>query len=191
MSNVSHDIAAEVLNTCIKLRGTADFKTTMNEVIKDIRNICGAAYCAILNIDGLTTNCSLLCEDVSPDFVDYDPGWFTEDFYEIAKTWDDVIGGSNCIILKDENDLEIIKSKSEEWFKSLKKDHVKSLVLFPLKAGYELLGYIWATNFDTSKNRRFIVLAAMSLWYCCETQLLNICKRQLVRLKSWLHNQIQ
>lgn len=66
MSNVSHDIVAEVLNTCIKLRGTADFKTTMNEVIKDIRNICGAAYCAILNIDGLTTNCSLLCEDVSP-----------------------------------------------------------------------------------------------------------------------------
>ena len=152
MSNVSHDIAAEVLNTCIKLRGTADFKTTMNEVIKDIRNICGAAYCAILNIDGLTTKCSLLCEDVSPDFVDYDPGWFTEDFYEIAKTWDDVIGGSNCIILKDENDLEIIKSKSEKWFKSLKEAHVKSLVLFPLKAGYELLGYIWATNFDTSKT---------------------------------------
>lgn len=152
MSNVSHDIAAEVLNTCIKLRGTADFKTTMNEVIKDIRNICGAAYCAILNIDGLTTKCSLLCEDVAPDFVDYDPGWFTEDFYEIAKTWDDVIGGSNCIILKDENDLEIIKSKSEEWFKSLKEAHVKSLVLFPLKSGYELLGYIWATNFDTSKT---------------------------------------
>ena len=49
----------------------------MNEVIKDIRNICGAAYCAILNIDGLAAKCSLLCEDVSPDFVDYNPGWFT------------------------------------------------------------------------------------------------------------------
>ena len=43
MSNISHDTATEVLNTCIKLRGTADFKTTMNEVIKDIRNICDAA----------------------------------------------------------------------------------------------------------------------------------------------------
>ena len=45
MSNISHDTATEVLNTCIKLRGTTDFKTTMYEVIKDIRHICGADYC--------------------------------------------------------------------------------------------------------------------------------------------------
>lgn len=151
MTNVSHDTAAEVLSTCIKLRGTSDFKTTMAEVIKDIRNICGAAYCAILNIDSLSTKCSLLCEDVAPDFVEYNPDWFTEDFYEIAKTWDDVIGGSNCIILTNEKEMELIKEKSETWYNSMTKAGVKSIVLFPLKAGYELLGYIWATNFDTEK----------------------------------------
>ena len=51
MSNVSHDTAAEVLSTCIKLRGAADFKMAMNEVIKDIRNICGADYCGILSMN--------------------------------------------------------------------------------------------------------------------------------------------
>lgn len=152
MSNVSSSTAAEVLSTCIKLRGTADFKTTMQDVIKDIRNLCGAAYCAILNIDGLTSKCSLLAEDVSSDFVDYNPEWFTEDFYEIAKTWDDVIGGSNCIIFENQKDMEAIKEKNETWFNSLIGAKVKSLVLFPLKAGFELLGYIWATNFDTEKT---------------------------------------
>ena len=151
MSNVSQDTASEVLSTCIKLRGTNDFKTAMQDVIKDIREICGAAYCAILNIDSLSTKCSLLCEDVSPDYLDYDPSWFTEDFYEIAKTWDDIIGGSNCIILKDKKDMEVLKEKNELWYNSMMAAHVESIVLFPLKAGYELLGYIWATNFDTRK----------------------------------------
>ena len=152
MSNISHDAAAEVLSTCIKLRGTSDFKTAMGEVIKDIRMLCDAAYCAILTIDELSSKCSLLSEDVSPDFSDYNPGWFTEDFFEIARTWDAVIGGSNCLILKDQNDLKFIKERSETWYNSLVEAHVQSLVLFPLKAGYELLGYIWATNFDTEKT---------------------------------------
>lgn len=151
MSNISHDTATEVLNTCIKLRGTADFKTTMNEVIKDIRNICDAAYCAILTIDELSNKCGILCEDVSPDFENYNPDWFTPDFFTIANTWDAIIGGSNCIILKNENDMELIKQKNEVWYDSLIEAHVHSIVLFPLKSGYELLGYIWATNFDTEK----------------------------------------
>ena len=153
MSNVSHDTAAEVLSTCIKLRGTSDFKTTMHEVIKDIRKICGAAYCAILSMDGMTSKCSLLCEDVEDKYrkTTYKADWFSEDFYNIAVTWDQVIGGSNCIILKDKNDIDSIKNKNTVWYESLINANVDSLVLFPLKAGYELLGYIWATNFDTEK----------------------------------------
>lgn len=154
MSNVSHDTAAEVLSTCIKLRGTTDFKTTMREVIKDIRNICGAAYCAILNMDVMSSKCSLLCEDVSDEFrkTVFKEDWFTDDFYNIAVTWDEVIGGSNCIILKSRDDMEIIKEKNPIWYNSLINSNINSIVLFPLKAGYELLGYIWATNFDTEKT---------------------------------------
>ncbi len=152
MTNVSQDTAAEVLSTCIKLRGATDFKTTMKEVIKDIREICGAAYCAILTIEELAQKCSILGEDVSSDFVDYDPAWFTEDFYDIAKTWDSIIGGSNCIILQNEQDMEYLKEKNAVWYNSLSEAHVNSLVLFPLKNGFELIGYIWATNFDTEKT---------------------------------------
>ena len=153
MSNVSHDTAAEVLSTCIKLRGTSDFQKTMYEVIKDIRNICGASYCAILTMNEMSRSCSLLCEDISDEFrkTNYKDGWLTDDFYDIALSWEAVIGGSNCIILKDDQDMETLKSKDLAWYNSLKEANVESIVLFPLKNGMELLGYIWANNFDTER----------------------------------------
>ena len=152
MSQVSQDTAAEVLSTCVKLRGASDFKTTMNEVIKDVRQICGADYCAILTIEELAQTCSLLCEDISEDFKDYDPSWFTPDFYHVASTWESVVGGSNCVILENPEDFTCIKEKNEIWYNSLTGAHVQRLVLFPLKNGMELIGYIWATNFDTTKT---------------------------------------
>ncbi len=153
MSNVSQDTASEVLSTCIKLRGATDFKTAMKDVISDIRVICGSGYCAILTMNTLASTCSILCEDVSEEYrrTTYKEDWFTEDFYDIASTWESVIGGSNCIILKNLQDMELVKEKNPQWYESLVSSNVESLVLFPLRSGMELLGYIWATNFDTEK----------------------------------------
>ena len=133
MSNVAHDTAAEVLSTCIKLRGATDFKTTMHEVIKDIRELCGASYCAILSMNEITSSCSLLCEDVEEEYrkTNYKEDWFTPDFYEIAKTWESVIGGSNCIIYTNTDEMALIKDKNKLWYDSLSDANVESLVLFP------------------------------------------------------------
>ena len=154
MSNISHDTATEVLNTCIKLRGATDFKTTMHDVIKDIRNICGADYCGLLGMNELTQGCTLLAEDIDETFraTKYKEDWFSPDFYEIAKTWETVLDGSNCIIYRNPEEMSFIKDKSKIWYDSLSAANVESLVLFPLKNGYELLGYIWANNFDTEKT---------------------------------------
>ena len=154
LTNVAHDTAAEVLSTCIKLRGATDFKAAMNEVIRDIRKICGASYCAILSMNEITSSCYLLCEDIDDEFLrtKYREGWFTPDFYSIAKTWEDAIAGSNCIIFNNQHEMEILKDRSPVWYNSLINANVESLVLFPLKVGYELIGYIWANNFDTDKT---------------------------------------
>ena len=154
LTNVAHDTAAEVLSTCIKLRGATDFKAAMNEVIRDIRKICGASYCAILSMNEITSSCYLLCEDIDDEFLrtKYKEDWFTPDFYSIAKTWEDAIAGSNCIIFNNQHEMEILKDRSPVWYDSLINANVESLVLFPLKVGYELIGYIWANNFDTDKT---------------------------------------
>jgi diguanylate cyclase (GGDEF)-like protein len=75
-----------------------------------------------------------------------------EGFYDLTVSWKDTIGGSNCLIAKNRNDWEYIREKNPAWYDSLMKHHVESIVLFPLKANDETLGYIWACNFDTENT---------------------------------------
>jgi diguanylate cyclase (GGDEF)-like protein len=87
-------------------------------------------------------------------------------FYEIAKSWKDLIGSSNCIIAKDDHDMELVKERNPVWYESLRYAHAKSIVLFPLKSHDEFLGYMWAINFDeaqTSKIRDTLELTTFIL----------------------------
>ncbi|MBP5519415.1 MAG: GGDEF domain-containing protein [Treponema sp.] len=155
MSETSYKTASDVLNTLLKLRGTDDFKKSMQEVIKDIRGICKAQYCCIMTIDFFTSKCSVLCQDVDKDLYEsYKDDWFTESFFNIVATWEATIAGSNCLIIKNDSDMQVVKERNLAWYESLKAADVKSIVLFPLRFGYELLGYIWATNFDTNETVR-------------------------------------
>ena len=47
--------------------------------------------------------------------------------------------------------MEYLKERNPVWYESMTTHRVESIVLFPMKFGEELLGYIWATNFDTEK----------------------------------------
>lgn len=155
MTDLSQDIAANVLSTCIKLSNTTDFPKTLNEVVKDVRDICGSVICCILGVNPIDKTCKVLAEATTEEYsertmqsvLDEDP-----DFYEnIAERWEDTIGGSNCLIIKNQADMEYIKDKDPDWYESLTSHTVESMVLFPMRFGQELLGYIWATNFDTDK----------------------------------------
>ena len=48
LSNISADIASAVLETSLKIRTGKDFKVSITEVIKDIRELCDAEQCCIL-----------------------------------------------------------------------------------------------------------------------------------------------
>ena len=155
MSNLSQQVASDVLNSCIKLRGSEDFKSKMAEVIKDIRVLCHAKYCFILQMDYTNRTCSLLGESMF-----YEPGmarnlsWFCFDFFDIADSFADTIAGSNCLIIKNEQDMEFVREKNPVWYKSLKEAGIERIALFPIKKGDELLGYIWVTEFDANDTVR-------------------------------------
>ena len=51
MTDVPPDVSKAVLDSCIMLHGTKDFKETINEVIKDIRDICQARRCCVILVD--------------------------------------------------------------------------------------------------------------------------------------------
>ncbi len=149
MTSGNAEIAASVLDTCIILRGADDFTKAMDTVVKNIREMCKAQHCCIVMVDKLERKVSLLAESLAKDtnLLGIEP-YLTDGFYDIADSWEATIAGSNCIIAKNENEMEIIKERNPDWYRSLSDAMVESIVLFPLKAGKNLLGYMWALNFE-------------------------------------------
>lgn len=153
MTNLPPEIANSVLETCFKLKGSNDFDATMNSIINDIRALCGASHCCILLSDFDQRKCSVLCESLSENtnlISMYN--YVNDDFFDIVKTWPDTIAGSTCLIVKDESDMAVLKERNPVWHSSLVSASTKSMVLFPLKAGKETLGFIWAINFDINNT---------------------------------------
>lgn len=165
MANVSKDTAVRVLNTCIKLHGVKDYNETINSIIKDIREVCKASYCCILTMDFVNKSCALLCEDKAENtgLVTND-NWF-DNFYDIAVTWSDILAGSNCLILANEQDMQFVKEKNPIWYESIKAASVESMVVVPLKNERELLGYIWATNFETNRATRIKEILELTSYF--------------------------
>ncbi len=149
LSNVSAELASSILETTIKLRGTTNFEATMADVIKDIRKLCMAKQCCIFLMEPVTRTCSVLCEDIAEDAPKKPMAEIVDDtFYELAESWEGTISGSNCLIAKNAQDMEVVRERNPKWYQSLVENHVSSIVLFPLKSGNERHGYIWATDFD-------------------------------------------
>ena len=70
----------------------------------------------------------------------------------MLKTWDELIAGSNCYIIHDAEELKLLEAKNKPWYDSLIFAGVYSLVIYPLKANGETIGYIWATNFNSENT---------------------------------------
>lgn len=145
--------AEDVLRTCIKLHGSDDFKKAMDEVIEDTRVTCGAEVCTVMLTDSGTSTCSILAKSVRDRSVLKTVTQFVN-FYDIAKSWLATIGNSDCLIIKSEKDMQYIKEVNNPWYLTLVESGVESVVMFPLRFQGDVLGFIWATNFDTDKTLR-------------------------------------
>ena len=152
MSNQSAENAQSVLDTCIRLKGTNDFKAAMRDVILGIGELCAAQHCCILVMNELERSCYVLCE-----YLDETSGllpmenYVDDEFYDIAESWVGTIAGSNCLIAKDNDDMQIIKERNPLWYESLTGAGAYNIVLFPLKSRNQLLGFMWALNFDSAR----------------------------------------
>ena len=152
MSTISADIASSVLETCIKLRSPDDFKETMQSICVDIRDLCDSEHCCILLMDNEKRSCSVLCEAFSQDTKLLPMEKYVDDaFYDIADSWKDTIACSNCLIVKNQHDMDIVKERNPVWHSSITAAGGKTIVLFPLEFKGEPLGSLWAINFRDDK----------------------------------------
>ena len=106
-----------------------------------------------MNLGGaIRPGCGLLPADV----------YLSREFYDLTLTWDQTIGDSTCVIIKDRQDMDWLRTVNPAWHQSLTGAGVRSIVLFPLKYNGFTLGYMWATNFnveDTVKIKETLELS--------------------------------
>ena len=154
--NISQETAMEIIGTCIKLRGDKPFGEIMQEVMGDIRRICGAEYCCVLLLDEKKRKCTVPGESKAEDSALAGMGkYLDDDFYSLAETWLDTISGSFCLVVGNGNDMEFVRERNPAWYRSLEEAGVDRLVLFPLISRGQLLGYIFAANF-LEENTQYI-----------------------------------
>lgn len=178
MSNISLETASAVLQSCIKLYGATDFKKSIDEVVLDIRDLCKANRCCLLLTDFEAETCRLLSDShIKEGEMGPIENLLDDSFFEIVKTWPATIDGSDFLMIKNQQDMEVLRSRNQLWYESLKGFDVRTLVLFPLVYNGDTKGYIWVTDFDVDnslKIRETLELTTYFIAYAIANyQLLN------------------
>jgi len=150
--NISQETAMDIIGTCIKLRDDKPFHEIAQEVMEDIRRICDAEFCCILLMDEARRKCSVLGEAKTDESaLPWMENYVDDDFYDLAETWQATLSGSFCLIISNDQEMQLIRERNPAWYKSLTDAGVERLVLFPLFSRGRLLGYIYAANFQAEK----------------------------------------
>lgn len=146
--NISQENAMEIISTCIKLREDKPFNEIMQEVMEDIRRICDAEFCCVLLLDENKRQCSVPGEARAPGSqLPWMEKYLDDDFYAVAETWRDTMKGSFCLIVSNDQEMDLIRERNPAWYRTLQIAGVERLVLFPLISRGRFLGYIYAVNF--------------------------------------------
>ena len=144
--------ANDVLKTCIELHKANNLKEAMESVISEIREICRAEGCTVLLLNNEDEDYSILATNFVPNSTIKRVTEF-EGYYNIANSWKDMLGDEgDCIIVRNRDEMDHIGKINAPWHRTLVEAGVTSVVLFPLRQGTELLGFIWAVNFDTDNT---------------------------------------
>lgn len=146
-------VSDDVLKTCLKLYGADDFKKTMDEVIHDTRVQCGAEICTILLMDYNHGTYSILASDLQEHSKLKRVTEF-QNYFRVANSWMSMLRDRDCLIIRNADDMAYIRDTNPAWWETLVEAGVTSLVLFPLQFNQEVLGFIWATNFNTDNTER-------------------------------------
>lgn len=156
MISVSPVVSAAVLRAVLTLMGGGDFHTRLKEVLLDILERSGALAGRIMLIDHEKRETVNFCEVTQlemPHTIDPETGAYRTGLleYELVRSWEDMIGVSNDIIIRNQREMGELELVNPAWVKTLRDYQVESLVLIPLRQGKQIFGYLYVVNFDVEK----------------------------------------
>jgi diguanylate cyclase (GGDEF)-like protein len=70
---------------------------------------------------------------------------------EVIFSWEDTLKKTDCVIVKNNFDMDRLAEINPVWVKSLRGANVESLILAPLMQGQSMTGVLFITNFNTDQ----------------------------------------
>jgi diguanylate cyclase (GGDEF)-like protein len=153
-SIISPDIASFVIRTCINLRKEEDFYSSMAIVTTDIREFTDSFAASIMTISKDFDTFEVVSGSVRNNAIDV-RDVFDKIPYEVVESWETVISDTDCVIVRNEDDMKYLETKAPAWVKTLRENDVKSLCLVPFIHQNTIIGYLYITNFDTTNITRY------------------------------------
>ena len=152
MSQKSSEVAKSIMDLSIRLHETQDFYQAMADTAKELRNICHAEKCSLYTVDKSSRQCTFINEDgVQEEYLKA----FAEEMgrtpFEVAEAWEKDLALSDCLLL---HNLDVIRERDPAWFQSLTDHGIRNLILYAVRYNQELVGFIWAANYDVAEMER-------------------------------------
>ena len=124
----------------------------MADTAKELRNICHAEKCSLYTVDKSSRQCTFINEDgVQEEYLKA----FAEEMgrtpFEVAEAWEKDLALSDCLLL---HNLDVIRERDPAWFQSLTDHGIRNLILYAVRYNQELVGFIWAANYDVAEMER-------------------------------------
>ena len=153
MADINVVTAEKVIEACIKLMGSDDFRSALDETVDVIMDGSNAKGGRIMLLDHNLKRPVILSDRSDAAYwadkiIDKSHDVIT---YELLCRWESLIGVSNSVIVKDEHDMAELEKLDPEWVSSMRRGGVTSLVLVPLRRDNSIIGYLYVVNFDVTK----------------------------------------
>ena len=149
--DASFNVAGELSKVCLRLMSNQDFQSALGAVLEDILLASEAMGCRLQLVDHERKETGMLCERSALGAWPDRPTDQDVITYELVQTWEDVVGQSNEIIIKDEAGMEALARINPLWAKSMRDSGVRSLVFLPLRGESVSVGYLYVVNFNVEK----------------------------------------
>ena len=149
MSQHCSEVNNAVVDISIKLHESQDLYKGLASAVSIIKDFCGAKRCSVYTVDKSMKKCRLVNEEgVHREYIKTFAAEMGRTPFEVALAWENDLEKSNCLILES---LDEIKKRDEAWYRSLCMNKVENLILSAIRYNNELVGFIWAADFDTSR----------------------------------------
>ncbi len=149
---VSPEISSFVIKACLELKNENDFYSTMNVISKDIMEFTGSRDAVILTLDKDERKFEIVSEASGNGREFKAKDIFSEFPFDIVGCWEDLVAETDCIIIKDAQDMALYEKKAKAWVDTMKPYDVQSLCLVPFIHLGNIIGYLYITNFNTENT---------------------------------------